>query len=206
MRRGTHGAVSALLALCMAAPLGLLAQGSDPLAQLDATTRHVVQVLMDSARSEGLPTQPILSKAQEGISKHVDGPRIAAAVRTVFLSLRGARTSLGAQAAPEELKAGAFALQAGIPEGALQGLHKASHGKSVTVPLIVLTDLVTRGVPSDTASNAILQLWTRGAGDADLLGLPKAVGQDILSGAAPGDALLKRARTIPLRPPGKGSE
>ncbi len=200
MRPTLRRMLAVLLAVGVAAPAGW-AQGPDPLVKLDTATRRIVQSLIDSARDEGLPMQPIVSKAQEGISKHVPGQRIAAVVRTVFLSLREARASLGARADRDELTAGAAALQAGISATALEDLHQVGHGKSVTVPLVVLADLVTRGVPRDTASSAILQLWMRGAGDADLLGLPRAVEQDIVSGAAPGDALLNRARTIPLRPP-----
>lgn len=201
-RRG----IAALLALALAAP-ALTAQGPDPLARLDAGTRALVLALQDSARIEGLPVAPVLSKAQEGVAKHAPSEAIARAVRTVFLSLREARATLGAAANRDELTAGAAALQAGIPASALSDLSASRHGKSITVPLVVLADLVTRGVPRDMASHTILQLWIGGAGDADLLDLPKAVGQDILSGAAPGDALLNRARTIPLRlPPGKVPE
>lgn len=191
---------AAFVAVAVAAPVGL-AQGPDPLAKLDSATRQIVQSMLDSARGEGLPTKPILSKAEQGLALHVAGPRIAAVVRTVFLSLREARMSLGPKADQDEMTAGAAALQAGIPTTALIDLHQAGHGKPVTVPLVVLADLVTRGVPRDTASREILKLWLGGAGDADLLGLPRAVGQDIVSGAAPGDALLNRVRTIPLRPP-----
>jgi len=205
-RFNTRRVVAALLGVIMAVP-ALAAQGPDPLAKLDAATRRVVQSLLDSARAEGLPQEPVLSQAQLGMSRHASGTRIAQVVRTVFLSLREARATLGASANRGELTAAAAALQAGIPTSALVDLRASGHGKSIMVPLVVLADLVTRGVPSDTASHTILRLWMGGAGDADLLGLPKAVEQDIVSGAAPGDALLNRARTIPIRlPPAKVPE
>ncbi|MDE3152057.1 MAG: hypothetical protein KGL93_07400 [Gemmatimonadota bacterium] len=201
-RRG----MAALLALGVTAPM-LAGQGTDPLAKLDTASRRVVLALVDSANAEGLPTAPIVSKAQEGVSKHAAGPLIARVVRTVFLSLREARATLGEHANRDELTAGAAALQAGIPATALIDLRQAGHGKSITVPLVVLADLVSRGVPRDTASRAILQLWMGGAGEADLMGLSQSVGQDILSGAAPADALLSRARKVPIRlPPAKVPE
>lgn len=200
MRTTLRRIFTAVLAVGVAAPIAV-AQQSDPLIGLDSATRRVVQSLIDSARHGGLPEQLIVSKAQEGISKHASGPVIAQVVRKVFLSLREARMSLGPKADRDEMAAGAAALQAGIPPEALVDLHQAGHGKSVAVPLVVLADLVTRGVPRDTASREILKLWLGGAGDADLLGLPRAVQQDIVSGAAPADALLNRARTIRLRPP-----
>ncbi len=203
MRVAVRRGLSALI-VCAAAAPSLLAQGPDPLAKLDTVSRALVRSLVDSARAEGLPSEPVLSKAQEGVAKHAPSPAIARAVRTVFLSLREARNTLGSSASRDELTAAAAALQAGIPASALTDLRVNGHGKSITVPLVVLADLVTRGVPRDMASHTILQLWMGGAGDADLLGLPTAVEQDIVSGAAPGDALLNRARTIPIRlPPGK---
>lgn len=203
MRVAVRRGLTALIVFATAAP-SLLAQGPDPLAKLDTVSRALVRSLVDSARAEGLPSEPVLSKAQEGVAKHAPSPAIARAVRTVFLSLREARNTLGSSASRDELTAAAAALQAGIPASALTDLRVNGHGKSITVPLVVLADLVTRGVPRDMASHTILQLWMGGAGDADLLGLPTAVEQDIVSGAAPGDALLNRARTIPIRlPPGK---
>ncbi len=207
MRSRAYRGLAAFLALALTAPAVAAAQGPDPMAKLDSGTRALVVALEDSARAEGLPADAVLSKAQEGVAKHASMTAIARAVRTVFLSYREARQTLGAKASRDELAAGAAALQAGIPASTLVDLRASGHGKSVMVPLVVLADLVTRGVPRDMASHTILQLWTGGAGDTDLLDLPKAVGQDILSGAAPGDALLNRARTIPLRlPPGKVPE
>ena len=202
LRRG----IATLVTLAAIAP-ALSAQGNDPLTKLDSASRRVVQALVDSAKAEGLPDQPLVSKAQEGVSKHAAGALIARVVRTVFLSLREARAVLGERANRDELTAGAAALQAGIPATAIIDLRQAGHGKSITVPLVVMADLVSRGVPRDTASRAILQLWMQGAGEADLMGLSQSVGQDILSGAAPADALLSRARKVPIRlPPAKVPE
>ncbi len=201
--RITRRLAAALAFVALAAP-ALAQQDPDPIAGLDPVSRHAVEALLDSARAEGLPTQPLISKTQEGVSKHAPGKLIASVVRTVFLSLREARTTLGPLATRDELTAAAGALQAGIPSAAIADLRDARRGKPVTVPLVVLADLVTRGVPRDTASRAILQLWAGGAGDADFLGLWRGVEQDIVSGAAPADALLTRAREIPVRlPPSK---
>lgn len=206
IRHWLHGGIATLLAVAVMAP-AIAAQGPDPLASLDSATRHVVQSMVDSARAEGLPVEPVISQAQLGLARHAPGPLIASVVHKVFLSLRVARASLGDKASGDELTAGAAALQAGIPASALVDLHQAGHGKSVMVPLVVMADLVSRGVPRDAASRAILQLWTQGAGEADLMGLSQSVGQDILSGAAPADALLSRARKVPIRlPPAKVPE
>jgi hypothetical protein len=173
----------------------------DPLGRLDPSTRYSVEVILDSARVAGLPTAPIESKALEGISKRVDGRRIVVAVRNVFHKLRDARTALGPNANADELKAAAGALSVGVTAAELAQLAKTRHDKHLTYPLVVLSDLITRGVPRDTASQTIFQLWQRGAADDDFLGLFRGVERDIVSGTDPGVALLNRAREIPSRGP-----
>lgn len=173
----------------------------DPLARLSEVTRYQIELLFDSARVALLPIAPLQSKALEGIAKKQDGRRIVTAVRMVFRTLRDARAALGPTATPDELNAGAGALRVGITNAELAYLARTRHEKQVTVPLVVLSDLVTRGVPRDTASQTIFQLWQRGAADEDFLGLWRGVERDIVSGTAPGVALLKRAREIPTRGP-----
>lgn len=173
----------------------------DPLSRLSEATRYSIELLFDSARVAGLPTWPLESKALEGISKRVDGRRIVAAVRLVFRSLRDARSALGPGATADELTAAAGALRVGITPVELGHLVRTRHEKQLTVPLVVLADLVTRGVPRDTASQTIFQLWQRGAADDDFLGLWRGVERDIVSGTDPGVALLNRAREIPSRGP-----
>lgn len=174
---------------------------TDPLSRLDATTRYQVEVILDSARVAGLPTQTIESKALEGVSKRASGRVIVMRVREVFRSLRDARNALGRNASTDELTAGAGALRVGVPVGELAQLARSRHEKPLTVPLVVLSDLITRGVPRDTAAQTIFQLWQKGAADDDFLGLWRGVERDIVSGTDPGVALLNRAREVPVRVP-----
>lgn len=193
------GVAAALLMLVV--PATAPAQERDPLVRLSPTVRYAVEVLLDSARLAGLPTQPLESKALEGLSKRQDDRRILFAVRTVFRSLREARSALGPTANEGELAAAASALRVGVTNAELSQLARTRKGKQITVPLVVLVDLVSRGVPRDTASQTIFQLWQRGVGDDDFYGLWRGVERDIVSGADPGVALLNRAREIPNRPP-----
>ena len=191
----------ALIAMASAAllPLVARAQDRDPFEKLEPNVRITFELILDSARTAGLPTAAIESKALEGISKRIDGRRILVAVRTVYKSLREARLALGPKASADELSAAAAAFRVGITPAELARLSLSRHGKPVTVPLVVLTDLVTRGVPRDTASTTIFQLWQRGAADDDFLGLWRGVERDIVSGTDPGLALLNRAREVPFR-------
>jgi hypothetical protein len=64
----------------------------------------------------------------------------------------------------------------------------------------VLSDLIARGVPADTASSIIRDLARRGAGDDGFFALRTDVERDIMAGAAPLGAATARARQIPVRP------
>ena len=174
---------------------------ADPLSRLEQQSRYAVEMLLDSARLAGLPTHPLESKALEGISKRASGRLIVMRVRETFRTLKEARAALGAQATADELSAGAGALRVGITSAELSQLARGRRDKHLTVPLVVLADLITRGVPRDTASTTIFQLWHRGAADDDFLGLWRGVERDIVSGTDPGVALLNRAREVPSRAP-----
>ena len=194
------------MALLLVAAVSARAQDSvlpvrdlDPLARMNVAARYQVEILLDSAKSAGLPTRLLESTAQEGIAKRADGRRIVSQVRLVLHSLRDARAALGPKATTDELAAAAGALRVGITNAELSYLARTRHEKQLTVPLVVLADLVIRGVPRDTASQTIFQLWQRGAADDDFLGLWRGVERDIVSGTAPGAALLNRAREIPTR-------
>ena len=82
----------------LAAPLAMLLAGvllggtpriahaqtaaSDPrLGRLDPGVRAAVVAIIDSARASGLPVEPLVDKALEGMSKGAPGPRIIVAVR-----------------------------------------------------------------------------------------------------------------------------
>ena len=177
-------------------PAILPAQDIDPLSRLDPNSRFAIELILDSARVAGVPTRPLLSKTLEGIAKRVDSRLIVRTVRSYFVSLRDARGALGSSMSETEWTAAASALQAGVPSSVLSKFrtNRPAGPKGLAMPLVVLADLITRGVPIDTASSAIMQLWQGGAADGDFYGLWKGVEQDILSGQNPGTALQQRIR------------
>jgi hypothetical protein len=203
VRFATAARISSLIAL-LAGPAESAAQvpGRDPLARLEPRTRNRVELLIDSARIYGLPPQPLVSKALEGMSKRADDRKILAEVTREFRFLRDAQVALGPQVSTSELTAAAGALRLGITQAELAQLARSRTDKILTVPLVVLSDLISRGVPRDTASATIYQLFQRGAADDDFLGLWRGVERDIVSGTDPGQALLNRAREVPARSPG----
>ncbi len=176
-----------LVATLLARP----AAAQDPrLERLDAGTRPLVAALVDSARTAGLPAEPLVQRALEGTIKGASGDRIVAAVRRLAADLGRARDALGPAASPPELEAGAAALRAGASPAVLVQLRR-SRPQRLTVPLAVLTDLVASGVPVDSAAAAVLALAATSR-DADLVEFRRAVERDIGLGAPPAAAASVR--------------
>jgi hypothetical protein len=186
----------ALLALAFAlcAPHALAAQDARLDSRLDARTRDAVVALIDSARAEGIPGEPLVQKALEGASKRADGARILLAVRALDRELGDARAALGAASSDAEIIAGASALHAGIAPAALARMRASRKSGSLTVALAVLSDLIARGVPGDTATSVISALTVAGTQDAELLRFQQGVERDIAQGATPSAAIGVRAQ------------
>jgi hypothetical protein len=157
--------------------------------------RQTIDLLLDSARARGLPTEPLVDRALEGAVKGATGDRIVAAVRRLAGELETARAVLGDASAAEELIAGASALRAGADPDALAELRRARPAQSLTVATSVLADLVAVGVPVDTAVSAVLTLAT-GAEDADYIAFRRNVERDVALGASPVAALGVRLDAV----------
>lgn len=170
----------------------------DPrLERLDPETRALVESVVDSARTVGLPSEPLIQRALEGATKGAAGPRIVAAVRRLATDLGTARTALGPRTSAPELEAGVAALRAGASPEVLTRLRDARR-PPLTMALAVLADLVTSGVPVDSASTVVLALAPN-ARDADLVEFRRAVERDISLGAPPGAAASVRALNTGVR-------
>ena len=191
----TNRSLALLTFTLMCAPLALRAQDARLDARLDARTRDAVVALIDSAHAEGIPSEPLVQKALEGASKHADGARILAAVHKLSGELGDARAALGPSSTDAEIIAGASALHAGIAPAALERMRASRAHGSLTVALAVLSDLVARGVPGDTATTVISALADAGAPDAELLRFQQGVERDIAKGATPAAALGVRAQS-----------
>jgi hypothetical protein len=197
----TNCSLALLTIALMCAPAALRAQDARLDARLDAHTRDAVVALIDSAHAEGIPSEPLVQKALEGASKHADGPRILTAVRMLAGELGEARAALGPSSTDAEVIAGASALHAGIAPAALSRMRASRAHGSLTVALAVLSDLIARGVPGDTATTVISALTGAGAADAELLRFQQGVERDFALGATPSAALGVRAQSaFPIAP------
>ena len=162
---------------------------------------------MDSARQDGLPVEPLVQKALEGASKGAPNDVIVDAVRALHTRLRRASTALGDGASNSELVAAAGALYVGVPSGTLEDLAQSRSEESLSVSLVVLTDLIRRGVNRDTAADVVRSLVRARVDEDGMARFRKQVERDISSGASPGTAATSRARGMLLQrrvPPSPG--
>jgi hypothetical protein len=131
----------------------------------------------------------------QGLAMGADGPRIVVAVRSLTVEMANAHRFLGAVATTDELKAAASAVHAGVPAVELGKMKKQSGlRRSLTLPFTVLADIVSRGVPVQTAANAIRSLVGAGARDRDISEFQRNVQVDIEQGAQPKAAAETRAK------------
>jgi hypothetical protein len=187
-------------AMTMVAAHASGAQEPDPLIRLDANSKFAVELILDSAKVETLPTQPLMSRALEGIARKVDGKRIVDAVRKELGYLRTARSVLGG-VPDEELSAAAGVIEVGVKPAQLVVFRTRHKDRNDLAAFTYWADLITRGVPPEDASSAIAKLWQDGADDATFYSLWKSVNSDILQGLNPGAALQNRIRESPGRAP-----
>ena len=192
--------IRARLLVCIAGALGvtprLAAQSPRLESRVPAPVLAAVTPIIDSARAAGLPIAPLEQKVLEGVTKQADPSRIAAAVRRLAGELAVARAALGERATVRELVAGAGALRAGLTRGDLAGVRTARGDHDIAVALEVTTDLISSGVPTDTATRAVVSVLKTGASDHDLEQLRTGVERDVAGGMAAGVAASLRARVL----------
>jgi hypothetical protein len=184
------GATAALLLLV--APVAS-AQEPRLAGRVPDPARAQVDAILISARTRGLPIEPLVDRALEGSAKGAPPAMIVAAVTRLRDELVVVRGVFGEAASPAELTAGTSALRAGATAEALARLRRLRPGQPLTVAAAVMADLVAAGVPADTAVGAVLAL-AQAADDADYIAFRRNVQRDIDLGASPAAALAVRIR------------
>jgi hypothetical protein len=164
-----------LLLVLLLAPAVGAAQDPRLTERLDDPTAASVQQVVDSARRDGLPTEPLVQKALEGSTLGASDERIVAAVVALRGQLGRAREALGGKASEAELTTAAGALRAGLPPTALRRLQSLRSGRPLVVPIAVLTDLVAEGVPAEQATQSVLDLAREGRPDDEFVALRRQV-------------------------------
>ena len=182
---------AALMVLVFTAAFSANAQGTSGVAtsQWPQALRERVDRIADSAKVQRLPTEPLYSKAAEGVLKGADDARIIQAVSGLAHDLRDARSALGPSATDAELVAAASVIHSGMDVPTLQRFFSARDARpqseSFVMPLVVLSDLLARRVTQDVAMSSLSNLLERGAKDAELTSLRRDIERDISGGQAP---------------------
>ncbi len=156
-------------------------------ARFDTLTASTLRAILDSARHQGLPTAPLINRALEGAARRRGGSEIIAVVRQHLAALTNAKVVLGEKSTVAELDAGASALKVGIDANTLSAVRASRSAGEAVTPLVVLTDIVKRGVPTSTAREAVTSIARMPHSDDALLGLQVTVARNSLRG--PGMAL-----------------
>lgn len=208
--RASRSVTSALVALAVIlTPSAASAQkgaapdaSSIPDSAFDRRSRDELRRIVDAARADALPAAPLVSRALQGAARRVPGPRVVALLRAHADSMRAARYALGSQATGDELDAGATALRAGASRAALRRVRVARPAGEATTALVVLTDLLSRGIEAGEAADALTSLAGR-APDSTLLSLQAAVARERLtdSPARLREIVERFSRRLPPGPP-----
>ncbi len=164
--------------------------------RLEPATAAAVDEIVEAARLDHLPVEPLIARALEGASRGAPGPRVVAAVRRLAADMRRSRELLGGGSTPSELVAASVALSAGVSADSLAGLRPAAGARPLVVPLVVLADLLSRRVPVGTASAAVLTALRAGVSDDELMRLRERIDLDIRSGIAPDGATVACMRRL----------
>jgi hypothetical protein len=172
----------------------LRAQGELP-ATLSRATRDTIERLIDVARVAGLPTEPLVAKAHEGVLKRASEERILWAVRVLMQRQADARSILPGKHG--NLGPAVSALQAGV---SLETLRKlASRGVDngdLEFAFVTVADLVANKVPAEAAAASVEKLLLRRAPLAEYQTFRATVAQDIAAGRSPEAALASRTEAL----------
>lgn len=193
--------VGLIASVVMSARAG--AQAADPAVRLrqvlppDVAERVIAQAQQATARH--LPGRALEERALKFAARGVAPAAIEKAVTDqaqrmaqVQTVLRDARAHAPSN---DEIDAGAEALREGVDAPSVLSLARsAPSGRSLSVPLLVMGDLTTRGLPAKQALETVLARLQARATDADLERLPDessaeagAQGDANRSGAASGE-------------------
>lgn len=159
-RRWMLPAATALACAAAVSTASAQTPAADPSTQLRAVlppdvADHVLAQIAD-ARARQLPAAALEHRAAELAAKGAPGDVIDAAVTHLAQGLQAGRDALAsagrAHASDTETEAAAAALASGADGAAVSALARsAPSGRSLAVPLYVLSGLMNRGLPSDQA-------------------------------------------------------
>jgi hypothetical protein len=117
---------------------------------------------IERARSAQPPANALILKVYESRSKGASDQQILQAVIGLRERLEEVAAVLGNTRGNDVLLAAAGALQAGVSRDMLRQLAEKTNGDRLDIALVVVGDLIRRGVPMTTATSAVLSMGAAG--------------------------------------------
>jgi hypothetical protein len=153
--------------------------------------------ILNAARQKGLPTDPIVAKARQGVLFKKSDAKIVAAAQAVSRRLEQAREALGSGATIADLNAGQDALSVeGVTTDMLRVVRRERPSRPVVVPVGLLAQLVASGVNPSYATDLVAKLVRANASDVQLVSLGEGVNSDVHSGAKAMQSLEVRLKAL----------
>ena len=200
---------TAVLAIALL-PFATRGAAQDSMAFLagDRETAAKLARIVESARAQGLPAEPIIAKAQQGVLFHAPPAKIIAAAQAVARRLDDARDALAPRPTPADIAAGEDALSInGMTTDALRAVRAVSPNRPVAVPIGVLAQLVASGLPAPQATSVVTDLMKRGVTNKQLVALGGDVNSDVAAGTRADAALGVRLNGLtPFLAPGGSAQ
>lgn len=153
-----------------------------------------VDSLVQAARHDGLPTEPLIQKALEGGAKQVPAPRIVAAVRVSLSQLRDARDLLlragdAPPPQPGEVTTVAWALRRGVPAPVVERVVGALPHPPRSAALHAVADLAAHRFDPDSAADLIIAAIQYGLERERLLDVSTAALHEVQRGRTRAEAI-----------------
>ena len=147
--------------------------------RFDSATVVALRALFDNAVAQGLPLGPLVNNAHLGSARRASGSKIVNGVRGKIRDMLEARDALGETATDSELESGADAINQGADARMLQQIRdtRPTRGSAV-MSLVVLTDLIQRGIQPGRARDAIVSLARISPSDEAISGLQVLVAKN----------------------------
>jgi hypothetical protein len=191
------GLVRAGMLLLVGVASRAFAQDTTALITGDREASAELADIIQAAKSDGLPIDPILAKVRYAVFvAHASPARTVAAARATMARLEEARKALAPHPTERDIIAGQDALSASVSSKALQAVRKVSPNRPVAVPLAVLAQLVGNHISEDSASRIVTDLIRRGASTKQIADLGNDVNQDVALGTRASSALELRMNRL----------
>lgn len=181
-------------ALLLAGPLAAQAVQGRLAGRIPSAAVPAVDSLVQVARWEKLPTEPLVQKALEGGAKGVPGPRIVAAVELSLGQLRDARDLLvragdAPPPQPGEVTTVAWALRRGLPAPVVERVVAALPRPPRAAAVHAVADLVAHRFDPDSAADLIIAAIHDGLPPERLLDVSTAALHEVQRGRTRGEAI-----------------